>query len=377
MPDNVETRWTSFENPTGNKGTGGKENKGAKGHPFERLGPGETLELLNMQGAGIVNRIWLTISDRSPEMLRSTRIAMYWDESEKPAVDVPLGDFFGIGLGRRAPFENALFSDPEGRSFNSKVPMPFRSAARITLTNDSEKMTTLFYDINLSLVKDHEDDAMYFHAYWNRNAKTTLGEDYIILPDIKGEGRFLGTNIGIMTDSLYANTWWGEGEIKMYIDNDGQWPTLIGTGTEDYVGSAWGQGTFNHLYQGSLVIDDKKGEYAFYRYHIPDPVYFRDNIKVTIQQMGGAPKKKVQEIVAAGAGLIPVTADIAPDFIRLLEQDPPPGINDEDFPEKGWINFYRSDDISSTAYFYLDSPTSSLPEVASLQTRTEKLKSSK
>jgi hypothetical protein len=147
IPEGVETRWASFENAKAAKGSGGAENKQAKGHPAETMAPGETKVLIDVKGAGTIQRIWLTISDRSPEVLRSVRIEMHWDGADKPAVSVPLGDFFGLGLGRRVAFENALFSDPEGRSFNCFIPMPYRKAARVTLINESQKSIILFYDI--------------------------------------------------------------------------------------------------------------------------------------------------------------------------------------------------------------------------------------
>jgi len=374
MPENTQTRWISFENhPDGKKGAGGKANKGAKGHPYDQIYAGQTVTLMEMEGAGIVRRIWLTINDRDPEMLRSLRIDMYWDGEEKPAVSAQLGDFFGVGLGRRVPFESALFSDPEGRSFNSFIPMPFKDGARITVTNESERdLMLLFYDVNVEIKDHHDEDVLYFHTWWNRDLEPNLGEDYEILPKVTGSGRFLGTNIGIITDPLYEDTWWGEGEVKMYVDGDDQLPTLVGTGTEDYVGSAWGQGTYDHEYQGSLIIDDEKGHYAFYRYHIPDPVWFYDDLRVTIQQMGGAPTEKVIELIENGAKLQPVTAGNAPGMVNLLELESPPDIRDDDYPG-GWTNFYRKDDWSSTAYFYLDRPSSNLPELVSSDVRIKNI----
>lgn len=369
MPEDVQTRWTSFENPGGEKGAGGKANKGAKGHAYDRVLSGETVTLLDMEGAGIIRRIWMTINHRDPEMLRSLRIDMFWDGAEKPAVSVPFGDFFGVGLGRRVPFESALFSDPEGRSFNCVIPMPFKEGARVTITNESERdLMFLFFDIHVVMKELHENDVLYFHAFWNRDLNTTLGEDYEILPKVKGSGRFLGTNIGIITNPVYKDSWWGEGEVKMYLDGDDKFPTLVGTGTEDYIGAAWGQGTFAHRYQGSLIVDDEKGHYAFYRYHIPDPVWFHEDLRVTIQQMGGDFKDKVIELIETGAPLQPVTAG----NVNLLELDPVPDIRDPDYPE-GWTNFYREDDVSSVAYFYLNRPASDLPVLSPVHLRIKKL----
>lgn len=372
IPENVHSRWASFENRNAEKGNGATENKGAKGHPFDRIAAGESIELLHYEGSGTIERIWLTISDRSSEMLRSLVLEMYWDDTEEPAVSVPLGDFFGIGLGQKVPFESKLFSDPEGRSFNCFIPMPFKKSARIVVKNESPKdLDAIFYDINM-LQEEHKGELFYFHAYWNRNIATTLGEAFEILPKIEGKGRFLGTNIGLLTNKNYENTWWGEGEVKIYLDGDSNFPSLVGSGTEDYVGTAYGQGTYDHLYQGSLISDKKVGAYAFYRYHIPDPIYFYEDINVTIQQMGGAPRDVVRELVKNGVNLIPVTIDHAPEFTKLLEINNPPSLNDNNFP-KGWTNFYRSDDISSTAYFYLNKPSNSLPVLASRAIRIKNI----
>lgn len=374
LPENTTTAWASFENPTAGKGLGAQENAGAKGHPANAIMPGEEIDLLNVKGSGVVNRIWMTIGDRSPEMLRSLVLEMYWDNADKPAVSVPLGDFFGIGLGKKVPFESVFFTDPEGRSFNCYIPMPFKKAARIIVRNESDKkLGALFYDIDLQK-KEIAQDIPYFHAYWSRTQATELGKDFTILPKVKGKGRFLGTNIGLITAKEYGNTWWGEGEVKMYVDGDGKYPSLVGSGTEDYIGTAYGQGEFSHQYQGAPVVNDTARKYAFYRYHIPDPVYFYDNIRVIIQQIGGAPKEKVRKMIQAGADLRPVTISSEEGVVKLLEKQDYENLNDPDLPD-GWTNFYRSDDVSATAYFYLNKPTNNLPDLQPVQIRTANLKS--
>lgn len=373
MAPKVKTRWASFENVRAEKGEGGKENRGAKGHAFDQVASGETVTLLDVDGPGIINRMWMTIDDKSPEMLRSLVLKMYWDSANKPAVSVPLGDFFGVGLGQLVSFENELFSDPEGRSFNCYIPMPFKKGAKITITNDSEKdLNLLFYDINFSVPDSLDRDMLYFHAYWHRTLRTTLKRDFEILPPVEGYGRYIGTNIGVMANPDYGDSWFGEGEVKVFLDGDTNYPTLNGTGTEDYIGTGWGQGTFANKYQGSLIVDKDQHAYSFYRYHIPDPIYFHENIKVTIQQIGGAPKEKVKEYIDSGAKLIPVSTGEAPNFFKVLEQDPIPDIHSEEFP-KGWTNFYREDDVSSTAYFYLDSPEDDLPSIQNVIIRTKNL----
>jgi hypothetical protein len=185
--DNSEPRWVSFENMTGSKGRGGMENNGAKGHACDSITAGATKTLLKIDGPGIINRMWVTISDRSPEMLRSLIINMYWDNEVKPAVSVPFGDFFGIGLGKTAVYENALFANPEGRSFNSFIQMPFKKAARIELVNQSMvDLPMVFYDIDLQLIKNWDESYLYFHSYWHRDTATTLEKDFEIMPSVKG-----------------------------------------------------------------------------------------------------------------------------------------------------------------------------------------------
>jgi hypothetical protein len=295
----------------------------------------------------------MTIPDRSPRMLRGLRIDMYWDGATKPAVSAPLGDFFGVGLGRMATFQSALFSNPEGRSFNCVVPMPFRTGMRIVMTNESGRdLPELFYDVNYTLGDRHPANVLYFHAHFRRENPTKLQQDYEILPRVEGRGRYLGTNIGVITDrGTYHNTWWGEGEIKIYLDGDRDLPTLVGTGTEDYVGTAWGQGQYAHLYQGSPVADEGQGQWCFYRYHIPDPVYFRRDVRVTMQQIGYLADHSRGGIIREGRKLYRAG----------------PGLVEKDLAQDG--KFERADDWSSCAYFYLDSPTSNLPPLAPVERR--------
>ena len=372
VPPNTRTRWSSFENPSAKPAGGGKENLGAKGHAFDVIPARGKQVMLDVTGAGIINRIWLTVNERSPRMLRSLRLEMYWDNSSTPAVSVPLGDFFGIGLGRKTAFESELFTDPEGRSFNAYVPMPFKTAAKIEIINDSDKPVHLFYDVNFLQLTKHEKPVLYFHAYWSRENKTKLGRDFVVLPAVKGHGRFLGMNVGINADSTYDKTWWGEGEVKIYLDNDAEFPTLIGTGTEDYIGTAWGQGSFANRFQGCPIADEKARQWCFYRYHIPDPVYFETQCRVTLQQIGGEMTEVVRRLAANGARLRPISVS-GDKFIKLLELKPVPNLQDQSFPS-GWTNFYREDDVSATAYFYLDKPSSALGKIPSLEHRTQGMK---
>jgi hypothetical protein len=378
IPSGAGTRWASYENPLGMKGAGGLENRGAKGHPFDRLGPGESHVLLDVQGSGMITRIWCTVNDRTTETLRGLRIDMYWDGAATPAVSAPFGDFFGATLGRPRAFESALLANPEGKSYNCFIPMPFRKSAKVVVTNETnERLRFLFYDIDYLIGIDHPKDTLYFHTIWRRENPTTLGRDFEILPKVTGRGRFLGCNLGVQCRPENLG-WWGEGEVKMYLDGDSAYPTLVGTGTEDYIGTGWGQGEFDHLYQGCLISDKDLGLYTFYRYHVPDPVYFHKDLRVTIQQMGGDAKTSSIEMLDEGVPIQPVTTSWKDDegqdhFVKLLELDPPVAIEDHPSPDYAWTNYYREDDVCATAYFYLDRPENGLPPLAPFQERVEGL----
>lgn len=370
MPVNPQSRLSSFENPNGIKGNGGKTNKTAKGNAFEFIEAGETKNLLEVKGEGTIQRIWLTI-DHSPLKLRSLRLQFFWDDSKKPAVDVPLGDFFVYNLGKQVAFQSALFSSGEGRSYNCYIPMPFKNAAKVLLINEGKERVKLYYDIDFLLHK-LPPTALYFHAYWNRQQSGQLGDDYVLLPKVEGKGRFLGISVGLNTDSSYSKSWWGEGEVKMYLDGDTKYPTINGTGAEDYIGSAWGLGTFTNTYQGCTIANDSTGQFNFYRWHIPDAIYFNKDIKVAIQQIGGWMKEDMKKLYQRGANFKAVTVD-GPRFVRLLDMTNPPLLSDPAFPE-GWVNFYRIDDYSSVSYFYLDKPASSLPPLPSINVRVKGVK---
>ena len=358
LPEGVETRWASGENPRGEKGKGAQANGGRKGSPTVAVKAGESRVLAEASGtSGTVRRIWMTFPDRSPRMLRSLRIEMYWDGGKTPAVSAPLGDFFGVGLGQTTVFQSALFSNPEGRSFNCFIPMPFKTGMRIVLTNESGvNLDELFYDVDYTLGDRHGASTLYFHAHFRRENPTRLQRDYEILPRVEGRGRYLGTNVGVIVDQqTYFNTWWGEGEVKIYLDGDRELPTLSGTGTEDYVGTAWGQGQYAHLYQGSPVADERNMRWCFYRYHVPDPVYFHKDVRVTLQQIGyladhsrGAITRTGRRLYRAGPGLVAM-----------------------DTTKDG--KFERADDYSSCTYFYLDRPENNLPALAPVNKRIEGL----
>jgi hypothetical protein len=328
--------------------------------------------LMDCQGTGIIRHIWMTLSDRDAISLRCIKLEMFWEGEAKPAVSVPLGDFFGSGLSHRCPFESAFFRDPEGRSFNCTIPMPFRKHAKIVLTNESKQDITLFYSIAYSKVPALPEDSGYFHAFWNRVPRCELAQDYVILPRVHGKGRFLGANIGIITDPLLKDSWFGEGEVKMYLDGDQDLPTWIGTGSEDYICTAYGQGAFSQMESGCTLADAKHGRWAYYRFHLSDPIYFSSEATVKIQVMGGEMRDRVREFLQSGAQIKVVTVEANGELHKLLEH--PMDLQDPSFPN-GWTNFYRRDDYSSTAYFYLDHPSSDLPALPAPPLRSQNMES--
>ncbi len=376
MPENVKTRWISAENYKGEKGKGGMTNKGAKGSAFETILAGKQLVLADIKGTGVINRMWVTLNNRTPEMLRALKVEMFWDGAETPAVQVPFGDFFGAVMGHLIPFESAILASPEGRSFISNIKMPFRKSAKIIITNESEKdLRLIFYDVNYSITDELPEDALYFHAYWHRENFTTMKENFEILPEVKGKGMYLGTHIGVRCNPVYGDTWWGEGEVKVYLDGDTDYPTLVGTGTEDYIGSGWSQGVFTQLYHGCTMADDDTTKnnslWAFYRLHIPDPVYFYDECKVTIQQIGGATTKEVVDMLNDDVTLEPISISTWDrySFMSLLDMEPVPDVRDTTMPKKGWTNFYREDDVCAVVYFYLDDPENGLKPLQPVEER--------
>lgn len=357
IPNGVQTRWSSPENWGAEKGAACAGDDGRKRSAWFRLPSGESRELLNLKDvSGVVRRFWVTIEDRSPAMLRGLRLDMYWDGAATPAVSAPLGDFFGFGLGRLARLHSALFASPEGRSFTCYVPMPFRAGARIVVTNENGRDLAQFYfDVDCTIGDEHPAQVGYFHAHWRRENPTALMRDYELLPRVTGRGRFLGVNVGVIANTQrYFRSWWGEGEVKIFLDGDTDHATLCGTGTEDYIGTGWTQGQYSDLYQGCHIADHDAYQYCFYRLHVPDPIWFQSDIRATIQQIGCWDTVSLPQMHAAGERLqlgqdqIDVPARIA---------DTPFGI------------YEREDDWSSCAWFYLDRPENGLPSLAPVAER--------
>lgn len=263
---------------------------------------------------------------------------MYWDDEEEPSVESPLGDFFCCGFGRDCIVNSMPVVVNPARGFNSYFPMPFRKKARITIENQHEaELGAFFYQIDYTLYEELPENIAYFHAQWRREKITELRKDYTILDGVKGKGHYVGTYMALATLERY---WWGEGELKIYLDGDEQYPTICGTGTEDYFGGSWSfasvengvtvEHTYNTPFMGypyfsredntvfnQYHMNDKPTERGFYRWHIMDPVLFDEDIRVTIQQIGVCHK-----------GL-----------------------------------FERQDDVSSVAYWYQSEPHNPFPKL--------------
>jgi hypothetical protein len=375
--ENQRPHWISPENPTGAPGAGGRENRGGKGHAFDTIPAGRSHVLADIGGAGIIDRMWMTIEDRAPDALRGLKLEIFWDGARTPAVSVPLGDFFLHGAGQMVPMETALLASPEGRSFVSYLPMAFRRGARIVVTNESPRQVNLiFYDINYRRVERQADDALYFHAWWSRDRATKLGQDFRILPRVRGRGRFLGASVTVLTNPVYRDVWWGEGEVKIYLDGDRGLASLVGTGAEDYIGTAWGQGAYINRFQGAPIATwEGGGRWTFYRFHVPDPIFFAQDVEVSLQQIGGGRRNVVLDLQRSGAPLIPVTIDPGSrdNFQQLLTRQPQVPLSDPSLPD-GHTNFYRSDDVAAVAYFYLDRPENGLPAIAAAPERLADLR---
>ncbi len=300
----AQTRSISPENFTGEKGAGGMATDGTgapcardlgrgwKISPSIRIEPGETFTLADIQGQGAIQQIWMTPTGH----WRFFILRIYWDDQEQPSVEVPLGDFFANGWCRYAPVRSLAVCVNPGSAFNCYWEMPFRKRCRITMTNLDDDRQTLYYQINYTLTEVPEDCA-YFHAQFRRVNPLPYKEVYTILDGVKGQGHYVGTYMAWGSNSA---GWWGEGEIKFYIDGDDEWPTICGTGTEDYFcGSYNFENRETHQYEEFTTpysglcqvirpdgLYDSQTRFGMYRWHITDPIRFERDLRVTIQALG-------------------------------------------------------------------------------------------
>jgi hypothetical protein len=300
----AETRSISPENFTGEKGKGGMATleegsaahaardlgQGWKVNPYVIIEPGETFTMANIEGPGAIQHIWMTPTGNR----RFSIFRMYWDDEENPSVEVPVGDFFANGWGGFAHVNSMAVTVNPGSAYNCYWTMPFRKKARITMTNIDEKPMRLYYQIDYTLT-GVPDNAAYFHAQFRRVNPLKYKDVYTIIDGVKGQGHYVGT---YMCWGVNNNGWWGEGEIKFYMDGDKKFPTICGTGTEDYFCGSYNfdvGGTYKEYstaYAGLPQIIRPDGSYqanqrfGLYRWHITDPIRFKKDLRVTIQALG-------------------------------------------------------------------------------------------
>lgn len=294
----------SPENLTGEKGKGAMATQGSasnaaselgqgwKVNPFIDIAPGATFTLADIQGQGAIQHIWMTPTGN----WRYAILRMFWDDETAPSVEVPVGDFFAMGWGKYAPITSHAVCVNPGSAFNSYWPMPFRKHARLTMQNIDTRPMRVYYQIDYTLAPVPAD-AAYFHAQFRRVNPLPYKDVYTIVDGIKGRGHYVGT---YMAWGVHNNGWWGEGEIKFFLDGDKQFPTIAGTGTEDYFCGSYNfenkekkqYETFTTPYSGLAQVIRPDGLYqsqqrfGLYRWHLVDPVRFEADLRVTIQALG-------------------------------------------------------------------------------------------
>ncbi|HOD81248.1 MAG: hypothetical protein BWX88_00353 [Planctomycetes bacterium ADurb.Bin126] len=280
----LTSRSISFENPTGAPGEGGKaaSNLGPtrKGAPQRSIKPGETVQLCDIEGPGTIRHIWIT-TDRSPAVQRACVIRAYWEGQEHASIECPIGDLFGFAHGKIMSYQSAVHSCGPTGGRNIWLPMPFAKRAKLTFTNEGPKAVPLYYQIGYTIGDKHGEGIGRLHVLFRRENPTTEKKDFELLPQRKGKGRFIGSIIGIR--NLHPGDWWGEGEIKVYMDGDKEFPTIAGTGSEDYVGLAWGIQQAAFLYNGCSL--NEKDFVSMYRWHLCDPIAWQKEARITIQQI--------------------------------------------------------------------------------------------
>lgn len=350
----AETRMVSPENPKGEKGKGAMAipnpadpnlpfssnavdlGQGWKVSPFIKMQAHQTAELMNVEGPGIIQHIWLVVTPgqypdlrRRWEDFRGAVLRIYWDGESTPSVEVPVTDFFAVGHTKIATVNSLPVVVNQKSAFNAFWPMPFRKSVRMTLTNDTDNEFPLVtYQITYALTAVPED-AGYFHAQWRRTTTDRAHPEHVILDGVKGHGRYVGT---VLSWQQQSDGWSGEGEVKFFMDGDGKFPTIVGTGLEDYFGASFG---FPERYStpflgnpyrsGPADGPDVAGtKWTLYRWHIMDPINFQKDLKVTVQALGWWPNKRYQPL---------------------------------------------SDDIASVAFWYQAEPHASFPKLPSLAER--------
>ena len=307
----AKSRSISPENFNGEKGKGGMATKGTGESAARDLGQTwkispsvvikskTTYTIAEIDGSGSIQHIWMTPTGN----WRYSILRFYWDDETTPSVEVPVGDFFGMGWGQYSPLTSLAVCVNPGSAFNCYWPMPFRKKCRITMENIDDKEMVLYYQVDYILT-EVPSDAAYFHAQFRRTNTLPYKENYTLVDNIKGKGQYVGTYLAW---GVHNNGWWGEGEIKFFMDGDTDFPTICGTGTEDYFCGSYDFDTqkknkagvetsdyteFCTPYSGLAQVIKGDGHYAvsqrfgLYRWHIKDPIRFEKDLKVTIQALG-------------------------------------------------------------------------------------------
>jgi hypothetical protein len=300
----AKTLSISPENPTGEKGKGGMATQGTGAEAAHDLGrgwkvspsvviaPGATYTMAEISGSGQIQHIWMTPTGN----WRLSILRIYWDDEKEPSVEVPVGDFFAMGWGKYSKLTSLAVCVNPANAFNSYWPMPFRKKARITLENLDGDPVTLYYQVDYTQTTVPKD-AAYFHAQFRRTNPLPTKQVYTIVDGIQGKGQYVGTYLAW---GVHNNGWWGEGEIKFYMDGDREFPTIIGTGTEDYFNGSYDfENSEKHQYEeytspysglAQVIRPDglyqSQQRFGLYRWHIVDPVRFDHDLHVTIQDLG-------------------------------------------------------------------------------------------
>jgi hypothetical protein len=343
----AKSRSISPENFNGEKGKGGMATTGTGANASRDLGKGwkvspsvvikskTTYTVAEIDGSGSIQHIWMTPTGN----WRNSIIRFYWDDETTPSVEAPVGDFFCTGWGQYAHLNSLAVTVNPGSAFNCYWPMPFRKKCRITMENIDDKDMVLYYQVDYILT-EVPADAAYFHAQFNRTNPLPLKTDYVLVNGIKGRGQYVGTYIAW---GVHNNGWWGEGEIKFFMDGDTQYPTICGTGTEDYFCGSYDFDTrsknaagveevnyteFSTAYAGFHQVIKGDGHYSvsqrfgMYRWHITDPIRFEKDLKVTIQALGwrsGGRYLPLQDDIASVVFWYQTEPHVA--FPKMLDKD--------------------------------------------------------
>ena len=315
MLNGCETRSVSPENPTGEKGGGGRAvpnpndpdlpysraavalGRGWKVRPFVKPKAGQTLTLMDVEGPGMIQHIWMATETNWVGNGRACVLRVYWDGEKTPSIEVPLTDFFAVGHDLFAPVNSLAVVVNPTSALNCYWPMPFRKRAHITFTNESEKdLSLLAYQITYSK-GEIPPEAAYLHAQWRRATTQRTHPEHVIVDGIRGQGRYIGT---FLAWTQLSDGWFGEGEVKFYMDGDREFPTICGTGMEDYFGGSYGfPAYYSSPYSGcTLRRQGQEGppKWSLYRWHLMDPICFRSDLRVTVQALGWWPNQTYQPL---------------------------------------------------------------------------------